>query len=97
MKIYEKYPDTTYHEMNLDWLLKTMKQLVKDLEDMKKNGLQPIEGEIHNIDNSILIINQEITNLYNLFGFFVDPVTVKARALEGIIDDSNEISEVNIS
>lgn len=97
MPIFDNYPRADLHEMNLDWLLKTMKALVKEIEDLKKNGLKPIEGEIQNIDNSIIIINNEIQNLYNLFGFFVDPVTVKARALEGIIEDDGEIQEVNIS
>ena len=96
MPIFDNYPRADLHEMNLDWLLKTMKALVKEIEDLKKNGLKPIEGEIQNIDNSIIIINNEIQNLYNLFGFFVEPVNIKDKALEGFIDDSEEIQEVDL-
>lgn len=96
MPIFDNYPRADLHEMNLDWLLKTMKALVKEIEDLKQNGLKPIEGEIQNIDNSIIIINNEIQNLYNLFGFFVEPVNIKDKALEGFIDDSGEIEEVDL-
>ena len=96
MPIFDNYPRADLHEMNLDWLLKTMKALVKEIEDLKQNGLKPIEGEIQNIDNSIIIINNEIQNLYNLFGFFVEPVSIKDKALEGFIDDSGEIEEVDL-
>lgn len=96
MPIFDNYPRADLHEMNLDWLLKTMKALVKEIEDLKKNGLKPIEGEITQIDNSITIINNEIQNLYNLFGFFVEPVNIKDKALEGFIDDSGEIEEVDL-
>ena len=91
-----EYPYTNMHELNLDWLLDQMKKLTKELEDLKKNGLKPIEGEITNIDNSIIIINNEIQNLYNLFGFFVEPVNIKEKALEGFIDDSDYIEEVDL-
>ena len=96
MPIFDNYPRSDLHEMNLDWLLKTMKALVKEIEDLKQNGLKPIEGEIQNIDNSIIIINNEIQNLYNLFGFFVEPVSIKDKALEGFIDDSGVIEEVDL-
>ena len=91
-----RWPYQDMHELNLDWLLDQMKRLIKEIEDLKKNGLKPIEGEIQNIDNSIIIINNEIQNLYNLFGFFVEPVNIKEKALEGFIDDTGEIEEVNV-
>lgn len=96
MPIFDNYPRADLHEMNLDWLLKTMKALVKEIEDLKKNGLKPIEGEITQIDNSITIINNEIQNLYNLFGFFIDPVTVRTMNLI-VTDDNNNIQEVDIT
>lgn len=91
-----RWPYQDMHELNLDWLLDQMKKLIKEIEDLKKNGLKPIEGEIQNIDNSIVIINNEIQNLYNLFGFFVEPVNIKEKALEGFIDDTGEIEEVDL-
>lgn len=96
MPIFDNYPRADLHEMNLDWLLKTMKALIKEIEDLKKNGLKPIEGEITQIDNSITIINNEIQNLYNLFGFFIDPVTVRTMNLI-VTDDNNNIQEVDIT
>lgn len=96
MPIYSNYPRADLHELNLDWLLSQMKALIKEVEDLKKNGLKPIEGEITQIDNSITIINNEIQNLYNLFGFFIDPVTIKAKGFN-LIEDDNNIEEVDIT
>ena len=76
MPIFDNYPRADLHEMNLDWILKTMKSLIKEIEDLKKNGLKPIEGEITQIDNSITIINNEIQNLYTLMGMFLKPVYI---------------------
>lgn len=96
LNFYHDYPRADLHEMNLDWIISQMKALIKELEDVKKNGLKPIEGEITEIDNSITIINNEIQNLYNLFGFFIDPVTVRTMNLI-VTDDNNNIQEVDIT
>lgn len=93
---YHDYPRADLHEMNLDWLISTVKNLVKELEDLKKNGIGEIQTEVTEIDNSITIINNEIQNLYNLFGFFIDPVTVRNMNLI-ITDDNNNIQEVDIT
>lgn len=96
LNFYHDYPRADLHEMNLDWLISTVKNLVKELEDLKKNGIGEIQTEVTEIDNSITIINNEIQNLYNLFGFFIDPVTVRNMNLI-ITDDNNNIQEVDIT
>lgn len=94
MPIFDNYPRADLHEMNLDWLLKTMKALVKEIEDLKKNGLKPIEGEITQIDNSITIINNEIQNLYTMIGMFLKPVDITNAGRKAKLDGF-EIVEIH--
>lgn len=94
MPIFDNYPRADLHEMNLDWILKTMKSLIKEIEDLKKNGLKPIEGEITQIDNSITIINNEIQNLYTLMGMFLKPVDITNAERKAKLDGF-EIVEIN--
>ena len=94
MPIFDNYPRADLHEMNLDWLLKTMKGLIKEVEDLKKNGLKPIESEITQIDNSITIINNEIQNLYTLMGMFLKPVDITNAERKAKLDGF-EIVEIH--
>lgn len=89
-----RWPYQDMHELNLDWLLGQMKALIKEVEDLKKNGLAPIEGEITQIDNSITIINNEIQNLYTMIGMFLKPVDI-TNAGRKAKQDGFEIVEIN--
>ena len=89
-----RWPYQDMHELNLDWLLSQMKALIKEVEDLKKNGLKPIEGEITQIDNSITIINNEIQNLYTMIGMFLKPVDI-ANAGRKATQDGFEIVEIH--
>lgn len=94
MPIFDNYPRADLHEMNLDWLLKTMKALVKDVEDLKKNGIGEIQNEVIEIDNSITIINNEIQNLYTMIGMFLKPVDI-TNAGRKATQDGFEIVEIH--
>lgn len=94
MPIFDNYPRADLHEMNLDWLLNTMKALVKDVEDLKKNGIGEIQNEVTQIDNSITIINNEIKNLYTMIGMFLKPVDITNAGRKAKLDDF-EIVEIH--
>lgn len=94
MPIFDNYPRADLHEMNLDWLLKTMKALVKEVEDLKKNGIGEIQTEVTQIDNSITIINNEIQNLYTMIGMFLKPVDVSNAGRKATLDGF-EIVEIH--
>lgn len=94
MPIFDNYPRADLHEMNLDWLLKTMKALVKEVEDLKKNGIGEIQNEVIEIDNSITIINNEIQNLYTMIGMFLKPVDVSNAGRKATLDGF-EIVEIH--
>lgn len=96
MPIFDNYPRADLHEMNLDWLLKTMKSLIKEVEDLKnKQGTDTghIEEQITNIDNSMIIINENIQNLYNIVGMFLDTVNV-TNARRKAVPDTFELVEI---
>lgn len=104
--IIERYPYTNFHEMNLDWLLSEMKKL----EVMVKSGDKEVMDEIKKIQTTIITIQnnitnlinevhadeQDITNIYNIIGFFISPVTIEQMRLNGFINDTDELKEVNI-
>ena len=94
MPIFDNYPRADLHEMNLDWLLKTMKALIKEVEDLKKNGIGEIQSEVTQIDNSITIINNEIKNLYTMIGMFLKPVDV-TNTCRKATQDGFEIVEIH--
>lgn len=94
MPIFDNYPRADLHEMNLDWLLKTMKALIKEVEDLKKNGIGEIQSEVTQIDNSITIINNEIQNLYTMIGMFLKPVDI-TNAGRKAKQDGFEIVEIH--
>lgn len=94
LNFYHDYPRADLHEMNLDWLISQMKALIKEVEDLKKNGLKPIESEITQIDNSITIINNEIQNLYTMMGMFLKPVDITNAERKAKLDGF-EIVEIN--
>lgn len=104
--IIERYPYTNFHEMNLDWLLAEMKKL----EVMVKSGDKDVMEEIGKIQTTIITIQnnitnivnelkddeQDITNIYNIIGFFISPVTIEQMRLNGFINDTDELKVVNI-
>lgn len=104
--IIEKYPFETYHEMNMDWILAELKKL----EQMIKTGDKDVMDEIKKIQTTIITIQnnitnlinevhadeQDITNIYNIIGFFISPVTIEQMRLNGFINDSDELKVVNI-
>lgn len=104
--IIERYPYTNFHEMNLDWLLAEMKKLEvmvksgdKDvMEEIKKiqTTIITIQNNITNLINEVHADEQDITNIYNIIGFFISPVTIEQMRLNGFINDTDELKEVNI-
>ena len=101
-----KYPTTNFHELNLDWVLAELKKL----EQMIKSGDKEVMDEIQKIQTNIITIQnnitnlinevhadeQDITNIYNIIGFFISPVTIEQMRLNGFINDTDELKEVNI-
>lgn len=91
-----RWPYQDMHELNLDWLLSKMKDLEKEVNELKKqtgSSTEHIEEQITNIDNSMIIINQNIQNLYNIVGMFMDTVQIK-NAKRFAISDSFSLVDI---
>ena len=101
-----KYPTTNFHELNLDWVLAELKKLegmIKSgdkevMEEIKKiqTTIITIENNITNIVNELKDDEQDITNIYNILGFFISPVTINAMRLRGFVNDTDELKVVNL-
>lgn len=104
--INRMYPTTELHELNLDWILaelKKLEQMIKSGDKDVMKEIKQIQTTIINIENNITnLINevhddeQDITNIYNIIGFFISPVTIEQMRLNGFIDDTDELKVVNI-
>lgn len=69
MSFVNKYPYTDFHELNIDWLLKIVKQHSSSIEDLQKlvselKKMTPEEVQAM-IDNSIMVNNQDIRTWLN--------------------------------
>lgn len=101
-----KYPTTNFHELNLDWVLSELKKLeamIKSgdkevMEEIKKiqTTIITIQNNITNLINEVHADEQDITNIYNIIGFFISPITIEQMRLNEFINDTDELKEVNI-
>jgi predicted metal-dependent hydrolase len=57
MGVFEQFPYTNFHNLNLDWILKTMKEYVATVEALKEE-IDKINKEFPNIyEKSVTITN----------------------------------------
>lgn len=54
MALYEQFPYTNFHEMNLDWIVKAMLEALKDYEKLSEETKEQI-AELENIINTEIV------------------------------------------
>ena len=59
--MFRKFPYTNFHDLNLDWIIRTIKDLLKEFGILEKKTDDAIEYMKDNINDSVVeIINQYI-------------------------------------
>lgn len=89
--VWQQYPYTNFHDMNMDWILKTLNSVREDINTLNE---WKAEREIRDqwLDDSIEDLNTKYEALVALYNTFVDEVNARFDALsEEITDQVNEL------
>ena len=96
MGIWEKVPYTNYHDLNLDWIITTMKEIKSDI-DLLNEWKASRDQRDAEIDAQLEDLNTRFTALETLYNTFVDEVNTRFTELETEITDQVDALEVRIT
>ncbi len=100
--MYNKYPYSDLHELNLDWILKEMKDLQAAMEGLIEEAIRvtkeyakeyidsqlaDIERQFADLQANFNVLNVNVQNLNTTFNRFVDNINSQIDALKLYIDD----------
>jgi len=94
--IWEKVPYTNYHDLNLDWIITTMKEIKSDI-DLLNEWKASRDQRDAEIDAQLEDLNTRFTALETLYNTFVDEVNTRFTELETEITDQVDALEVRIT
>lgn len=101
--VFNKYPYTDFHELNLDWILKEMQNLqvamdgllAKAIEEATKAAKEYVDEQLAGVmeqfdelQRNFNTLNTNVTNLNNAFNAFTLNINAQITALKKYIDDS---------
>ena len=101
--MFNKYPYTDFHELNLDWILKEMKDLQAAMEGLLETAIEEatkaakeyvdeqlaiIEADFAELQRNFNTLNNNVISLNNAFDRFTTNITNQINALKLYIDDS---------
>lgn len=87
--LFEQFPYTNFHEINLDWLLKRVKEMEREFEDYKASVTTIIKEHLSELAFSALYVAGERTIYLNVD----DPTTLdllnRVRVLQVATSDNS--------
>lgn len=101
--MFNKYPYTDFHELNLDWILKEMKDLQAAMDGLLEKAIEEatkaakeyvdeqlavIESDFAELQRNFNALNTNVNNLNNAFNTFTANINAQIAALERYIDDA---------
>lgn len=94
--VWQQYPYTNFHDMNMDWILKTLNSVREDINTLNE---WKAEREIRDqwLDDSIEDLNTKYEALVNLYNTFVDEVNSRFDALSEQITDQVNALEASVN
>lgn len=94
--VWQQYPYTNFHDMNMDWILKTLNSISEDINTLNE---WKAEREIRDkwIDDSIEDLNTKYEALVNLYNTFVDEVNTRFDELSEQITDQVNTLEASVN
>lgn len=94
--VWQQYPYTNFHDMNMDWILKTLNSVNEDIKTLNE---WKAEREIRDqwLDDSIEDLNTKYEALVNLYNTFVDEVNARFDALSEQITDQVNALEASVN
>lgn len=100
--MFNKYPYTDFHELNLDWILKEMKDLQAAMDGLLEKAIEEataaakayvddqlvvIRAEFTTLQSNFDALNTNVNNLNNAFNTFTANINAQITALKTYIDD----------
>ena len=94
--VWQQYPYTNFHDMNLDWILNTLNTIQEDINTLNE---WKAEREIRDqwLDDSIEDLNTKYEALVALYNTFVDEVNARFDALSEQITDQVNALEASVN
>lgn len=101
--MFNKYPYTDFHELNLDWILKEMKDLQAAMDGLLEKAIEEatkaakeyvdeqlavIEADFAELQRNFNALNINVNNLNNAFNAFTLNINAQIAALKTYIDDA---------
>lgn len=101
--MFNKYPYTDFHELNLDWILKEMKDLQEQMNGLLEKAIEEatkaakeyideqladIEADFAELQRNFNALNVNVNNLNNAFNAFTLNINAQIAALKTYIDDA---------
>ena len=65
MGLFEQFPYTNFHELNLDWLLKNQKTVLQELQNIDTHITQIVNDYLQNMEFKALYIPETETIVLN--------------------------------
>lgn len=65
MGLFEQFPYTNFHELNLDWLLKNQKTVLQELQNIDTHITQIVNDYLQNVEFKALYIPETETIVLN--------------------------------
>lgn len=103
--MFNKYPYTDFHELNLDWILKEMKDLQAAMEGLLEKAIEEatanakayvdeqlavIESDFATLQNNFNMLDSHVTDLSNALYTSINYINGQIAALKAYIDDGLE-------
>ena len=94
--VWQEYPYTNFHDLNMDWILKTLKSIDADITTLNE---WKAEREIRDqwLDDSIEDLNTKYEALVALYNTFVDEVNARFDELSREITDQVDALEESVN
>lgn len=101
--MFNKYPYTDFHELNLDWILKEMKDLQEQMNGLLEKAIEEatkaakeyvdeqlavIEADFAELQRNFNALDVNVKNLNIAFDQFVNNINGQIAALKTYIDDA---------
>lgn len=86
MALFEHFPYTNFHDLNLDQLAKK----IEELEELK-NAIEEVQTLATELREEMNAVNGRIDNIEDLYDTFVDTITAKFTALQTSLEDDIDL------
>lgn len=94
--VWQEYPYTNFHDLNMDWILKTLKSIDADITTLNEwKAAREIRDQW--LDDSIEDLNTKYEALVALYNTFVDEVNARFDALSEQITDQVNTLEASVN